>query len=327
MEIPAPASSVGALLKQSSTQARLGRTQEMRLAKVMAQGRHIMLMLDPTQQHNPQLHMQMASQPCTAVQEAHAARVAKRKLAQAHLWLVFKVVSAYQRQKQVCTDDLVQAGLHGLDKALDKFDPDRGNRLSTVAYMWIKEAVGRTYYELAGTIKISERTRTNVRKVVAAQGQLPQHQTSSVESLQDLTGLSRRTVTGALQACRLRELSLEAATASSTASGKAQVSTPLIDQMSSSDMLEQQDDVRDPLADSCVAETLMQGALQQLPCAEAMVLHHVYGLQDGLPKSRPQVARLMGTGLHHVRKLEQRAMTFLRSLNMAESLHAAESLN
>lgn len=47
----------------------------MRLAKVMAQGRHIMLMLDPTQQHNPQLHMQMASQPCTAVQEAHAARV------------------------------------------------------------------------------------------------------------------------------------------------------------------------------------------------------------------------------------------------------------
>lgn len=89
-------------------------------------------------------------------------QVAKRKLAQAHLWLVFKVVSAYQRQKQVCTDDLVQAGLHGLDKALDKFDPDRGNRLSTVAYMWIKEAVGRTYYELAGTIKISERTRTNV---------------------------------------------------------------------------------------------------------------------------------------------------------------------
>ena len=202
----------------------------MRLAKIMAQGRHIMLMLDPTQQHNPQLHMETAAQlttrsPCKAVQEAHAARVmvflppwrlhytllclrklrssalcmpfvvrcatgsylssalcilflkcavycllprmtllqvAKRKLAQAHLWLVFKVVSAYQRQRQVCTDDLVQAGLYGLDKALDKFDPDRGNRLSTVAYMWIKEAVGRSYYELAGTIKIPERTRTNV---------------------------------------------------------------------------------------------------------------------------------------------------------------------
>lgn len=40
-----------------------------------------------------------------------------------------------------------------------------------------------------------------------------------------------------------------------------------------------------------------------------------------------QVARLMGTGLHHVRKLEQRAMAFLRTLNMADSLHAAESVN
>lgn len=93
---------------------------------------------------------------------AVAMQVAKRKLTQAHLWLVFKEVSAYHRQKQVCTDDLVQAGLCGLDTALNKFDPDRGNRVSTVAYMWIKEAVGRAYTELAGTIKISERTRTNV---------------------------------------------------------------------------------------------------------------------------------------------------------------------
>ena len=89
-------------------------------------------------------------------------QVAKRQLAQAHVWLVFKEVSAYHRQKQVCTDDLVQAGLSGLNTALDKFDPDRGNRLSTVAYMWIKDAVGRAYNELKGTIKISERTRTNV---------------------------------------------------------------------------------------------------------------------------------------------------------------------
>lgn len=200
--------------------AGLCRMQELRLAKVMAEGRHLVMMLDPTQQHNQQLHLHMAAQPvspCMAVQEAHAARVmcylasmvqacylccclcrmhlgalampcttairfptvlslapamsphctallqvAKRQLAQAHLWLVFKVVSAYQRQKLVCTDDLVQAGLHGLDTALDKFDPGRGNRLSTVAYMWIKDAVGRAYNQLVGTIKVSERTRRNV---------------------------------------------------------------------------------------------------------------------------------------------------------------------
>lgn len=129
-----------------------------------------------------------------------------------------------------------------------------------------------------------------VRKVLAAQQQLPKHQTTSIESLQNLTGLSKRTVTSALQACRLRELSLEAATTTSTPSGKAQDRSPIVDQLSSSDMLDHGPDLADPLADACVAETLMEGALQKLPHEEATVLHLVYGLQDGLPKSRPQVS-------------------------------------
>ena len=35
----------------------------------------------------------------------------------------------------------------------------------------------------------------------------------------------------------------------------------------------------------------------------------------------------MGTGLYNVRKLERRAMEILRTLNIADSLHAAESVN
>ena len=129
-----------------------------------------------------------------------------------------------------------------------------------------------------------------MRKVLAAQQQLPVQQSTCIESLQNLTGLSQRTVASALQACCLKELSVEAATASSTSGGKAQDAIPLIDQMSSNGMLEQQPDLQDPMADCWMAQTLMEGALQKLPDAEATVLHHVYGLQDGLPKSRPQVS-------------------------------------
>lgn len=131
---------------------------------------------------------------------------------------------------------------------------------------------------------------TQMRKVLAAQQQLPTHQIASIDSLHSLTGLSKRTVASALQACRLRELSLEASTVTCTSAGKAQDKTPLVDQMSSSDVLDHRPELDDPLADSCVAETLLEGALQKLPLAEATVLHHVYGLQDGLPKSRPQVS-------------------------------------
>lgn len=75
---------------------------------------------------------------------------------------MLKAVLGYSQQKQVDMQDLIQAGMYGLGRGLDKYDPSRGNRVSTVAYMWIKEAVGRVYNESARTITISERTLTNV---------------------------------------------------------------------------------------------------------------------------------------------------------------------
>ena len=134
-----------------------------------------------------------------------------------------------------------------------------------------------------------------MRKVVAAQQQCSGQQDASLASLQKMTGLSRRTVASALQACKLRELSLEAVLESSTASGQACRQSPLTDQISSSGKLEFPADTmspNDPLEDTQVAETLIEGALQKLPHPEATVIHHVYGLQDGLPKSRPQVSHM-----------------------------------
>lgn len=58
--------------------------QEMRLAQVMAQGRHLTTMLDPMQQHTQQLHAHLATQSVslgTALQQAHAAKVLVLRLA------------------------------------------------------------------------------------------------------------------------------------------------------------------------------------------------------------------------------------------------------
>lgn len=54
------------------------RVQEMQLAKVMVQGRHLIMALDPVQQHTQQLHAHLAAQslsPDMALQQAHAAQV------------------------------------------------------------------------------------------------------------------------------------------------------------------------------------------------------------------------------------------------------------
>ena len=89
-------------------------------------------------------------------------QVAKRKLIKSNQRLVLKVVGTYNLQKRVPVDDLLVAGLRGLETGVDRFQPSRGNRLSTVAYMWICEAVRRVFTELAVAITIPGRVKINV---------------------------------------------------------------------------------------------------------------------------------------------------------------------
>ena len=97
---------------------------------------------------------------------AHAVccgQVAKRRLIKASQGLVLKIVEPYSKQSLVPVDDLLMAGLHGLQTGLQKFDPARGNRLSTVTYMWISEAIRTAFREMASGIWIPNRTKADVR--------------------------------------------------------------------------------------------------------------------------------------------------------------------
>ena len=89
-------------------------------------------------------------------------QVAKRQLMKASQGLVLKVVEPYSKQSLVPVDDLLMAGLHGLQTGVQKFDPARGARLSTVTYMWISEAVRSAFREMAAGIWIPGRAKADV---------------------------------------------------------------------------------------------------------------------------------------------------------------------
>ena len=70
----------------------------------------------------------------------HGDGEAMRRLVGSHMRLVVKVAMRYRRYS-VPIEDLISEGAIGLMKAVERFDPDRGFRLSTYALWWIRAAM------------------------------------------------------------------------------------------------------------------------------------------------------------------------------------------
>lgn len=229
-------------------------------------------------------------------------RQAREQMIKANLRLVVKIARDYEGLGLPLLD-LINEGNIGLMKAVERFDPAKGGKLSTYGSWWIKQAIKRALANQSKTIrlpvhlvdKISRMRRTSAR-LLEELGREP-----TDEELAEELGLSAARV-AQLRTAAIRPASLDA---------------PIGDDDSSNfgDLVRDENTATpyEELEDKTLLRMLDE-MVTTLPPREAEILRYRYGLDGGSEKTLEEVGERFNVTRERVRQIQNIALIKLRKM-------------
>ena len=235
-------------------------------------------------------------------------RAARQRFITSNLRLVVSIARRY-RSRGMELIDLVQEGNLGLIRAVEKFDHRRGNKFSTYATWWIKQAITRAMADQARTIRIPVHMVEVINKLARVQRQMLQdlgREPTPEELAKELDMTPEKVVE--VQKYGREPISLH---------------TPLGEDGDSEfgDLIEDSEAV---VPADAVNFTLLQeqlnDVLDTLSEREAGVVSMRFGLTDGQPKTLDEIGKVYGVTRERIRQIESKTMSKLRHPSRSQVL-------
>ena len=235
-------------------------------------------------------------------------KAAREHMIKANLRLVVKIAHDYENYGLPLLD-LISEGNIGLMKAVEKFDPAKGGKLSTYGSWWIKQAIKRALANQSKTIRLPVHLVDKIAKMrrVALKLQEEFGREPTDEELAEEMNMSPSRV-AQMRTAAIRPASLDAPIGDD-------------DSQTFSDLVsdERAHDPYEDLEDKTVTG-MLQEMVKTLDPREATILRYRFGLDGGNEKTLEEVGQKFGVTRERVRQIQNIALKRMRK--MIEKLEA-----
>ncbi|KAJ0094098.1 hypothetical protein Patl1_17131 [Pistacia atlantica] len=235
-------------------------------------------------------------------------RESQKRITRSYRRLVASIAAGYQG-KGLSLQDLIQEGSIGLLRGAKRFDPERGNKLSTYVYWWIKQAMIRAIANKSRIIRLPGSMCETVAKIAEANSvltrrlrRLPTH-----SEIAEMLDINVSTVRLAFERIRY-PISLDRAV-SDRGCMTLQDIMPGPDETMPEKMVEKQ-----------LMKQELDDLLKTLTEREEQILRLYYGLNGDTPLSCEQIGKVLKLSRERVRQISGIALTKLQQTDNLNNL-------